>query len=440
MDTGTHLRAIWHRRWWVLGAALLAGALVFALRASAAPTYTAEATLFLVAGDAPRAGEDAEVDRLTAAYAELLNDEPTVLDAVRRYGRPLTPEEVRERVDVLSAEDGQLVLAATGDSPTEAAALANAAGDAFSAGGRRDQAEQLRRELAPLNEELAALDTEIAALPDGGPAADRLEERRARLEEARAVRLSFARARLDVVRRAQVTDVQRTPDAARDALLAFLLVLIVAAELAALRAARRQGLEGRDRAEQLEQWTGLPVFRTGVDGQDQGAAALRFVEADEERGHVLYLPPLDPGPATELGTARLLQAVALHPTPMWVDLAEEPSTVAAPAGVAVRRPALGELTALAAGVRRGSTTVVTTEAWESPALLRLAELLPGTCLLLVDARQARRPHLEEALRVLAYAGLPVTALLLVETSGRLRRRRSPEAVATAPADASAAAA
>jgi uncharacterized protein involved in exopolysaccharide biosynthesis len=78
MDAGTHLRAIWHRRWYVLAGTLLVAAGVFALRASATPMWTTTSTLFVVAGTSDRADPLRDLQRLAVTYGDFA-DEPEVL-------------------------------------------------------------------------------------------------------------------------------------------------------------------------------------------------------------------------------------------------------------------------------------------------------------------------------------------------------------------------
>lgn len=415
MNTGTHLRAIWRRRWAVLAVAVVAALLVFGLRTAQDETFAAQADVFLVpAPNTP--GTSNEVERLTIYYAQLVTDPRVVADASRRFGQPLVVDDVKQLVDVTSPEDGQLTVVARQPTDVRAAALANAVADALSAGAALDQAEAQRRELAPLVAEIEELQEQLGELPPDDPARGALETRLEQTEQARVDALSVSRARLDVVRRAQADDAVSSPRPARDALLAFLLVGIVGAELAALAAVRRRGIEGGDPVPVIESWSALPVFRVGPSryGPDESGAAVRFLRADEEP-RPLYVAPLTPGPHTEVGIGHLLDAlVALGGRTTWVDLRADHSRPAVPRGAEVVRPRGKDLERTAQ--HRPSPTVVTADAWESSELLRLAELLPGTCVLLVDAGRARQPELVEALQVLGLADLPPEAVLVVEGS------------------------
>lgn len=408
----------------MLAAAVVAGLLVLGLRTAQDETFSAQADVFLVPAKSTSSSSN-EVERLTIYYAELVMDPRVVADASRRLGRPLVVGDVKRLVDVTSPEDGRLTVVARQPTDQEAAALANAVADALATGASLDQAEAQRRELAPLVAEIADLQEQLAELSPDDPARGALETRQERTEQARVDALSASRARLDVVRRAQADDAVSSPRPVRDALLAFVLVGIVGAELAALAAVRRRGVEGGDPVPVIEGWSSLPVFRVGPSrhGPDESGAALRFLRADDEP-RPLYVAPLTPGPRTDVGVEHLLDALgALGGRTTWVDLRADHSRPPVPRGAEVVRPRRKDLERTAQ--HRPQPTVVTADAWESPELLRLAELLPGTCVLLVDAALARQPELVEAVEVLGFADLAPQAVLVVDGSrtGGLRGPR-----------------
>lgn len=410
MDTGTHLRAIWRRRWLVLAAATALALVVLLLRASQAPIYSTSSDLFLVV---PQSSGDATAtnDRLTASYSELIRDERIVADLLRRSALPLSPADVRADVSVASPGSGQLTVTARESTPERSARLANAAALSLSAGADGNEAEVVKRQLAPLQSDIDALTTQLETVPGGSPAATALNAQIGSAASSKATLISAPRVRLDVVRPADPLDATHTPNPVRDAVLAFLLGFIVAAEAAALLAARRRGLEGRDPVPSLEAWSALPVFRVGPNryGPDEGAAALRFLQAGSPGA--LYLVPVLASPASGVAVRTLLQLLADAPDrASWLPLSAELGGPAGPAGVdMLRSPA--ELPAT-----EQSAVLVSAPAWEDPALLALAETAPGRCALIVDAGRVREPQLREALRVLGYADLSPQLLLVVESA------------------------
>lgn len=424
MDTGTHLRAIWRRRGWIIAGAVLVGLAVLLLRMAAPSTYTAQATLFLVLGEREANLNDGSLRRLTAAYVQLRNDESVIADAARRAGEPASA--LAASVSTSSGVDGQVVVTASRPTAQEAAVVANAFADAVSNGARRDQIEAQRRELAPLDAELQATRQQLEELPPGSSEAQQLESRAARAEQARIDRLAAPRTRLDVVERAQPREAVRTPRPRRDAGLAFVLALILLSELAALRAARRQALEGPDAVAALEEWTTLPVFRVGAtkSSPDETAAAVRFLRSDSPAPERLIalapLAPLDASPASKRAIAEFVGAVAeAEGSTTWLDL--DGSGALGDRSTAVVHRVEPDIDEVRRWLRPGATAVASAEAWESPALVRLGEVAPVVAALVVDAGAARRKGFEEAVRVLGLAAVQPVAVLVVEPPRRWRR-------------------
>lgn len=409
MDTGTHLRAIWRRRWAVLAPAVVVALVVLVLRATAPTLYAAQADLFLVPGGTS-SDEPLELERLSAFYVEIVSDPRIVADLQRRSGLTLSAEELDDALEVSAPEDTLITVVARQPTAARAAALADATAEALGGGAAADQAEAQKVELEPLDAELADLAAQLAALEPGDPQREALVARQERAVQARVDRLSQPRARLDLVRRADPDDAVRQPQPLRDAALAFLLTLIVAAEVAALLAARHRGLEGRDPSPVLEAWTGLPAFRLGDGrhGADQTAAAMVFLE-QRTRGSSLFVAPVKAGPDAD-GTAALLAArMRRNGEVVWVRLTEDPDARQAPDGVRVRRAVLP--------APRTADLVSTAAGWQDAALLQAAAAQPGPLVLLVQAENADQRSVQEAVRVLSHTGTPAVAVLVTETGG-----------------------
>ncbi|MCU1692038.1 MAG: hypothetical protein JWM64_1129 [Frankiales bacterium] len=379
----------------MLLAALLVGGLVLGARLAQEPVYTVDADLFLVAGDVNGSDQDAEVERLSVFYAQIVNDPRVVADVARRAGRPLTDGELRGHLDVSSPSKGQLTVTVQQPTAVRAVRLASAVGDAMALAATRDQDAARDRDLAPLQTELAAVASGLRSVGGDDAARQALLDRQQRALEARGERLAARPARLDVVRRPTGPgSAVRTPDAARDGVLAFLVTLVLAAEVAALLAARRKGLEGRDPVPALTAWTGLPVLRVGANhnGPDETVAAARMLRGLADGGPV-RLAALDPSPAAVEGAEAVQTAV------------EAGASARAGVGRALGEGSPGRVQVLAS--------------WDDPQLFEEAERAPGVCALVVDARLVRQPGLEEAVRVLGYGGAAPAALLVVD--GRRRR-------------------
>jgi capsular polysaccharide biosynthesis protein len=431
MDVATHLRAIWQRRYLVLGGALLVGLAVFALRAFTPVTYTSTAVLFVVPGGGEVADVQGEIRRLTAAYADLVDDEQVLSDTAAATG--LSPNQVGRLTQVASAEGGQVAVTATGDSPEASAELANAVAGALSAGAAREQEQAVARELAPLDAEIEALQEQIEA--DDSDAVAGLTARQQAVFQSRVQQLSQARARLDVVNAARPASAVSAPRPARDAVLAFLLALIVQAELAALLAARRAGLEGRDPVKVLREWSELPVFRMGDSrrGPDQSAAALLHVRssaAGAAADVVVSLAPTSDPASTDAALARMLEAgVAAYGSSVLVDLrGHGAGTEVLPPGTSVVTLSRSEVDDVLRGAARpvswGPFAMLVAQTWEDSDFLLLTCALDASTLVVVDAETVRRPDLQQTIATLNDARTPARGVLVVDRAAAGRRWRS----------------
>lgn len=431
MDVNTHVRAVWRHRWVVLLGALAIALVVLLLRSLPATAYTTSASLSLTPGAETSA---ADVTRLTDVYAEL-EDKASVLEAtvVALADPAVDAELVRRATGVSAVSDG--LLQVTGVAPTAeaAAALTNAYGEALARAVALDQQRSQRRTLEPLDAQLAQVNTELGQLVDGDPGFGALQEQRSALVASRADLLASSLPQLDLLTLAQPREADRAPRAVRDALLAFLVALIVLSELVVLRAVRQGRLDGIGVAEALEQLSGLPVLRIGRTGGsgDQSAALLALVLAGEASAGapvVTKLLPLDPTPAAQAAPFLLSEAAQRAGRQVVIVDAEGTVQAGQPDRPGLRRLSLPP-NQLAAQSRAGrleqtgpdDVVLVTLSSWDAPELLAVGPL-PGTAVLVVDARSVRAGSVEEALKVLRLAATPAELVVLVDL-GRKRARR-----------------
>ncbi|MDT7550652.1 MAG: hypothetical protein QOE84_3046, partial [Actinomycetota bacterium] len=445
VDLLSHFRAIWHRRWYIVSGAVAAGLVVFVIASLVRPSYQADATLFIVPANSAGSSDPTELRRLTIAFLDKTDDRQVLSDAAPLTPGQPTPQQLHQRFTASSPADGELHVKGTADNAADAATLTNVVSDALSRAADRLANDTRTRELAPLTAELADLTQEIAALPPGDRRLGPLVTQRNATVQARLASLAAPRNRLDVVHRAQSREASRSPRRALDALLAFVLGLIVGCETAALLARRRDGLEGRDPVAALESWTSLPVFRLPIGdvGADESAALLLYLGADGIS--TVLAAPLNPGERSAQGIARMLSTAAtLTGGATWVDLADHRDAPAPPnSDVRVIRlspdahhAANGPVRLVESLPPDSGWVFVSASTWEATALLQVAADVPTSCLLVVDAREARRPEFIEAVRVLSYAGAAPAAVAVVvapSTHPRLRGRRrhtsaAPEAV------------
>lgn len=436
MDAGTHLRAIWRRRVLVVGGAIAVGLVVFVLRSMAPATYTSSAVLFVVPGGGDARDVEGEVRRLTATYAALADDRAILRDAAART-MGITEEEAGRRTVVAESDDGQVQITATGVSAVAAADLANATATALAAAADLEQTDALRRDLAPLDVELQTLAAQAASSDAAGADANELVARQRAVFQARLERLGLSPARLDLVDAARAGMAERTPDPVRDSVLALLLALIVLAELAAIRAARRAGLEGRDPLSTLREWSHLPVFRIGSSksGPDQSTSSLLHTRSSgpaHSDGFVMALAPLTSPVALDSAVRHLLRAsIEIFGRATLLDVRSD-TEQAAPASTSepweTLRPSPADIEATLRSSAHLSSpqpvTVLVGDCWDSPEFLMLSQALGALTTVLVDAATVRRPSLQESLSALQESRTPPVALLVLEPATRRLRRAS----------------
>jgi capsular exopolysaccharide synthesis family protein len=225
-----HFRLIWRRRWIILVlSALIAGA-VFARSWAKDNVYASTATLDVISSTT--AGTQSitqeKVDILTARYAALTEATPVLEDAISSSGLDITVATARERVSasVPSNPTGFITVRATGPSPASARALNEGVVEALQTTGQEEQ--------NPIQVVTGATNPSSPVAP--------------------------------------------TPE--RDALLAFLIALVVNAELFALLGYLAGRFTKGHENEEVELLTGLPVLALVPRRREEWAAeAFRTLRA-----------------------------------------------------------------------------------------------------------------------------------------------------------------
>ena len=125
------------RRWWwlILGGTLLAAALAFTVLSALPPVYEATSTLLIQPAQNTNLGEyNALVagERLAYTYSEMLKSRPILAPVIADMGLPETPETLADKITVEPLKGTQLIrFSVTGDTPEQAARLANSIAKAF---------------------------------------------------------------------------------------------------------------------------------------------------------------------------------------------------------------------------------------------------------------------------------------------------------------------
>jgi Mrp family chromosome partitioning ATPase len=239
MDLVEHFRLIWRRRWVVAFVALAIAAGVYAWSRTLPKVYEATATIDVISAtaDTGEALTEEQVDIATNRFAALASTTTVLEDAIERSGLDIGVGTARSRASASgSADPGFVSVAAEGPSPRAADALAGGLVDAL----------------------IDAATTEPA--DDAEP-------------------LPGAR----VVSPAEASSSPVEPQPTRAALLAFLVALVVNAELAALLGFLGGRLPAGRVREEVERVTDVPVLaRIPRRGRDEVVEAFRELRAQVE--------------------------------------------------------------------------------------------------------------------------------------------------------------
>lgn len=217
----------------IVAAALFAAAAVYVWQSGRDEVY--ESTT-LLAVDAPAtlaaAGGRPEnivfLARTTAARARI---GPVVEDAVGRSDLDLTPAEARQRLDVtVSNQDATISIRAQGPSGEAAQALASALAAALGDHVRAEQASVREERLSPLVARIEALEGELSELPPDSTQRAAAEREYQALVAERATVQVEPYDRLQVLSPADVPSESVSPRPRRDALIAFIIALVIGIE------------------------------------------------------------------------------------------------------------------------------------------------------------------------------------------------------------------
>ena len=278
MDLAEQLSAVWARRVAVLAAALVVAAAVFVWRAAAPETYEASAILQVRLPDTDASDPSTRADYYAETVVGLMTSRDVVADALGSAGREEEkPSAVADRLTVQTGtQPGFVEVTADGRSGRQAADLANAL---VAAVDRRVTAEQTADIDAERNRLTAALQQVLDQLYSSadGDSAAKAALIREREELISALRTNAARGtyRVATVESAVPPAHPVAPTPLRDALLAFLVALVVVAEGIVIRRAWRGAISARDPAGDVAATIDAPaVALRSVDGVESVAPLL----------------------------------------------------------------------------------------------------------------------------------------------------------------------
>lgn len=460
MDLLEHAAGVWSRRLLVLAVGLAVAAAVFVWRSSAPEEYAAETTVQVRLPESTSSDLALQVTYYAENVVGLATTRSVLERALENAGLPSDADAVDEATaDVAAASTarpGFATISATGRSGQEAANLADALAEVVAEEVATDQADDRDARSAAITEAIAEVGRQRREVLDDTFALAALErERESLLNELRTA-AAQPTWRLAVVEPAEVPDAPEAPRPLRDALLALVIALVLAAEGVVLVRAIRGSLSVRDPARDVTRTTGLPAVAVGPDDGPTALGGVLATVSDEHTVSVVQLGS-PPRARTAAMLARLLAArgedvlladttarsAAVHlelgigRIPGLTDL--DPATSAEdleqlqlvdgiwvlPAG----RPSSGGIPAVLVDrvveVAPQSHLVLAASAQHADDLLDVAAALAAPTVLVLDAGTTRK-QLQQAVTAVRGLGLDVVAVV-VERGNDRGARRTPAA-------------
>ncbi|HKO39258.1 MAG TPA: AAA family ATPase [Solirubrobacterales bacterium] len=238
MELNPQLRLIWAAKKWLALFAVAAAVVVYLVSSSKTDEYESNALGQIISTSQAEGTvlNEEELLSLSNVYDELATTQ-TVLDIAHKdsavAGRT---EEFDETVDVSpESRIGVLSFKALTDSPERSAEFANAYARAFAVYLGSLQVEQLKKSLGPLQEQVNSLEEELLELPSTDPDRAGLEVELQALQERIASQTSNPGDSLRIVEQAAPESTPVSPQPKRDAILAFIIALLLGAGAVYLR-------------------------------------------------------------------------------------------------------------------------------------------------------------------------------------------------------------
>jgi capsular exopolysaccharide synthesis family protein len=263
MTLADHLRVIATNWWRILLIALAVGALAYLYSNSQDDVFKSGTLLTVSPG---LGGEEQTIssDDLSfrAEYYAAIGRTQTIAGRGAKTAKlDISSAEAASRVStVTGSTSGFIALSATGPTPADAAALANGTADALHDFVANEQDKIVKEQIDQLNKRIDTLEEALAGVPSNSDEAARyrnsiIDSRSAQIDAQ--TRIAFA---IGTVTRAVSKPTPVAPTPTRDALLAFLLAGIVAAEVLVIIRAFSDRFARTQDAAGISDFTGLPVL------------------------------------------------------------------------------------------------------------------------------------------------------------------------------------
>lgn len=232
MELNGYLRLIWASKRWLLLFAVAAGAVVYLASSSQEDEYESSA-LGQIVSTSQASGDilsEEQLLSLSNVYHELAATR-TVIGLAQDEPEVKGKEgEFDEAVDVSpEARVGALRFNAVTSDPELSAEFANAYARAFANYLNGLQIDQLKESLGPVQDRIVEIESELSELPDGDPTATGLQIELQALQDQIATQTGSPGDTMRIVEQAAPNPNAVAPSPKRDAILAFIVALILGA-------------------------------------------------------------------------------------------------------------------------------------------------------------------------------------------------------------------
>jgi capsular exopolysaccharide synthesis family protein len=260
VDVGEHFRTIRVGWWRILIAALLVAVGTYFVRKQAPKEYQAGAVVQVVSGAALAGlGSTTQTQYVTDTYAQLGNTTSVITQGIASQGLNIDVATAQNRLTVETVGLGIILVKANGPSVREAVGLTQGTLDALVNESKNQEIGILHRDTAKLIADRTQINARLATLNPSSREAAMQRLRLTAVSEALAKRAALPSNRVSAVALAASNGKPISPKPFRDAEFAFIVALIVAAELWVWRSARADRFSSLDESEMMRD-LGLPVL------------------------------------------------------------------------------------------------------------------------------------------------------------------------------------
>jgi succinoglycan biosynthesis transport protein ExoP len=271
MDLAEHFRAI-ARNWWrILLVAVFVAGVTYGVSHVLKSVYESNTVLSVTAGGAQNGTVSAkdQTPFLASTYAQLATSNPVLTSAAKNSGLGISEKTAEARVSASTSSGlGFVTVTATGPSQHDAAALANAVAHALVVQVTNEQNAAVQGDLASVNQQINTLAAQLNSLPANSPQTADLQTRYNALLQAAVQRQTDPRDRVDVLSAATTSSNQIAPKPTQNALLAFVIAIIIVAELSVALRAWGDRFSVSNAPEEIADSVGYPLLGAIPVGKD----------------------------------------------------------------------------------------------------------------------------------------------------------------------------